>query len=77
MREAVGAEGWYLPPYSPDDNPIENVWSKVKSVLRSIAARTMDTLQDAIGEALRTITASDILGCFKACGYDPATWKML
>ena len=75
--EAVGAQRWYLPPYRPDYNPIENVGSKVKTTLRPIAARTIDALQDAIGEALRTISASDILSSFKACGYDPSTWKTL
>ena len=51
--EMVGAEVWYLPPYSPDFNPIEQMWSKVKNSLRSYAARTKRTLVTAIGKALR------------------------
>jgi transposase len=50
--EAVGAEVWYLPPYSPDFNPIELMWSKVKNHLRRLAARTKRTLINAIGKAL-------------------------
>jgi len=69
LIESAGAEVWYLPPYSPDFNPIENMWSKVKQVLRSIAARTFDDLVDAIGSALNRVTTSDILGWFPHCGY--------
>lgn len=67
--EAVGAEVWYLPPYSPDFNPIEQMWSKVKHYLRSFAARTKRTLLTAIGKALRMITANDAAGWFKHAGY--------
>jgi transposase len=77
VREAIesaGAELRYLPPYSPDFNPIENLWSKVKGVLRSLAARTIDTLHEAIGIALSTITPDDCAGFFRHCGY-PATPK--
>lgn len=70
--EAAGATLRYLPPYSPDFNPIEPMWSKVKSHLRSLAARTVDTLHDAIGAALSKITPSDCVGYFRHCGY-PAT----
>jgi transposase len=62
----------YLPPYSPDFNPIENMWSKVKQYLRSTAARTVEALQQAVWSALDTITPSDCLGFFHHCGY-PAT----
>ncbi len=72
MIEATGAEIWYLPPYSPDMNPIEMIFSKVKSLLRSAKARTETKLQKAIGNALRAITPSDCQGCFQSCGY-PAT----
>jgi transposase len=50
---AIGAELRYLPPYSPDFNPIENMWSKVKGRLRSLATRTVESLHDAIGAARR------------------------
>ena len=61
----------FLPVYSPDFNPIELAWSKIKSYLRKVKARTYDALFDAIGEALNSITASDILGWVKHCGYGP------
>jgi transposase len=67
--EAAGATLRYLPPYSPDFNPIENLWSKVKGKLRSLAARSVDALHDAIGAALATITPSDCIGFFRHCGY--------
>lgn len=70
--ESVGAELRYLPPYSPDFNPIENMWSKVKGKLRTFAARNIESLHDAIGAALATVTESDCLGYFRHCGY-PAT----
>jgi len=58
--ESVGANVLYLPPYSPDYNPIEMIWSKVKRLLRSIAARTIDTLHEAFGlsRCSRSTTAS-------------------
>jgi transposase len=67
--EAVGAEAWFLPPYSPDFNPIELMWSKVKGQLRSIAARTKRTLVTAIGKALKIISQQDIAGWFAHDGY--------
>lgn len=67
--EACGASVWFLPPYSPDLNPIEKMWSKVKAFLRKTKARTQDTLIDAIRDALRAVTASDTLGWFTECGY--------
>ena len=69
MIEAAGARLLYLPPYSPDFNPIENMWSKVKQHLRSAAARTFDALQEAVTSALSAITPSDCLGFFRNCGY--------
>ena len=69
MIEAAGATVLYLPPYSPDLNPIEMIWSKVKGVLRTIAARTVDALHDAFGVALAAVTPADILGCFRHCSY--------
>jgi transposase len=67
--EAVGATLRYLPPYSPDFNPIEPMWSKVKGCLRSLAARTVETLHDAVGIALSRITPDDCAGFFRHCGY--------
>jgi len=72
IRESIasaGASVLYLPPYSPDFNPIENMWSKVKTHLRSVAARTFDDLCDAIADALKTITRQDCRGFFQNCGY--------
>ncbi len=66
---AAGAEIRFLPPYSPDLNPIEKMFSKVKEYLRAAAARTVEDLIDAIGRALKTVTGQDIQGWFKSCGY--------
>jgi transposase len=67
--EAVGARLGYLPPYTPDLNPIEFAWSKLKSSLRKAAARTTDALQRALGEALAALSPSDAQGYFAHCGY--------
>jgi transposase len=67
--ESSGAALLYLPPYSPDFNPIEMIWSKVKRLLRSAAARTIDALHEAFGEAMAAVTPTDIAGCFRHCGY--------
>jgi len=67
--EAAGAKLLFLPPYSPDLNPIEKMWSKIKAALRAAKARTSETLQVAIREALDTIIAQDAMGWFKSCGY--------
>jgi transposase len=67
--ESAGATLLYLPPYSPDFNPIENMWSKVKGHLRSAAARTYEALQEAVTSALETITPNDCRGFFRHCGY--------
>ena len=69
LVESAGAEVWYLPPYSPDFNPIEPMWSKVKQVLRSVAARTFDGLVDAIRTAFDQVSTSDLLGWFIHCGH--------
>jgi transposase len=68
--EAAGCTLVYLPPYSPDFSPIENMWSKVKAILRSIGARTFDTVVDAVATALHAITPEDCEGFFSHCGYD-------
>lgn len=70
LIESVGAELWYLPPYSPDFNPIEPMWSKIKQILRSLAARTFEGLIAAIGVALENVTTHDMIGWFTHCGYE-------
>jgi transposase len=67
--EAAGAKLRYLPPYSPDFNPIESMWSKVKQYLRSAAARTHPRLLNAIGDALRSVSPHDCYGFFNGYGY--------
>ena len=67
--ESVGARVWYLPPYSPDLNPIEQMWSKVKSILRSFARRTQKSLIHAIGVALSRVTVEECVNYFHHCGY--------
>lgn len=64
-----GAELLFLPPYSPDLNPIENMWSKVKQLLRGMKMRTYDALEKGIANALDRVCASDAQGWFKSCGY--------
>lgn len=66
--EARGARVLFLPPYSPDFNPIEKAWSKVKSYLRKVSERTVQRLWDAIGAALGSVTAADCRGFFGSCG---------
>ena len=66
---AAGAEVRYLPPYSPDLNPIEKVWSKVKAYLRKAKARTAEALYEAIAQALREVTPEDCQAFFASCGY--------
>jgi len=68
MVESVGAQLWFLPPYSPDLNPIEKMWSKIKSILRTLKARTEEALINAIAKALEAVTASDAKGWFESCG---------
>ncbi len=67
--EAVGAWVLFLPAYSPDLNPIENCWSKVKSRLRSLKPRTLPALLDALVAAFSSITKQDLRGWFRHCGY--------
>lgn len=69
LVEEVGARLEYLPPYSPDYNPIERCWSKIKTYLRKAKARSYRALVRAIKEALETITESDIRAWFEFCGY--------
>lgn len=67
--ESVGARLEYLPAYSPDFNPIENMWSQVKEALRSAAQRTVDALGEAIAAAMAQVSAQDCGGFFSNCGY--------
>jgi len=69
--EAKGASLHYLPPYSPDFNPIENAFSKLKSILRKVAARTIDDLWDVIRDALPTFTPQECANYFTAARYEP------
>lgn len=72
LIEARGAQLVFLPPYSPDLNPIEKCWAKVKTALRKAKARTWEALLDALAAALRAITPDDALAWFTHCGYVPA-----
>ena len=65
LIESVGAEMYYLPAYSPDLNPIEKMWSKIKSILRKLNAGTKDALIRAIAKALEKVTANDAKGWFE------------
>lgn len=72
VREAIAAAGasvWYLPPYSPDLNPIEQAFSKLKQAMRRAAARTEEAVLAAAVAAMQTITAADIRGYMAAAGY--------
>jgi transposase len=66
---ASGAELLYLPPYSPDFNPIEQAWSKLEQLLRAAKARTAEALDQAVTEALKAITADNAAAWFRHCGY--------
>lgn len=69
LIEAAGCELWFLPRYSPDFNPIEQAWSKLKGLLRSAAARTKEALEAALTDLIGHITAADAHGFFTHCGY--------
>jgi len=69
--EAAGAELRFLPPYSPDFNPIENAFSKLKALLRRVAARTRDDLWDAVADAIEAFTPTECANYFTATGYEP------
>lgn len=64
-----GAEVLYLPPYSPDLHPIENMWSKIKQLLRGMELRTYDAMEKGIASALDMVCPSDAQGWFEHCGY--------
>ena len=67
--EEAGCSLIYLPPYSPDLNPIEQIFSKIKAHLRRLAVRTERKLYNAIGKAIDTVTSDDCLNCFRNSGY--------
>jgi len=69
--EAAGATLLFLPPYSPDFNPIEMAFAKIKALLRKAAARTVQALWDAIRQAIDAVTPQDAKSFFSACGYEP------
>ena len=69
LIESRGAYLRYLPPYSPDLNPIEMVFSKIKQLLRSLAARTQDSLWAAMQSVLDAVTPTDAANCFRHAGY--------
>jgi len=69
--EQRGCELMYLPPYSPDLNPIEQAFSKVKGLMRKAEARTREALIEAMGRALDAVTSGDARGFFSHCGYRP------
>ena len=74
VRQSLSARGCqllFLPSYSPDLSPIEEAFSKLKAFLRHVGARTPETLQEALGQALLTITSQDAKGWFRHCGYPP------
>ena len=69
LIEERGCELLYLPPYSPDLNPIEEAFSKIKGILRKAEARSREALIEAMGSALDAITSQDVRGFFEHCGY--------
>ena len=69
LVEERGAELLYLPPYSPDLNPIEEAFAKIKNLLRKVEARTREALVEAMGQALSAVSARDARGFFEHCGY--------
>ena len=70
LIEAAGATVRFLPPYSPDFNPIEKAFSKLKAMLRKAAERTVDALWNAIGRLIDLFTPNECDNYFAACGYD-------
>lgn len=69
--ERVGARLLFLPPYSPDFNPIEMAFSKIKALLKKAAARKLEDLWDAVKEAIDAITPAEARNYFSAAGYEP------
>ena len=69
LLEQAGVQYLYLPPYSPDLNPIEKMWSKLKAFLRKAKVRLLEKLPDAVRAAFKTISSHDCSGWFRFCGY--------
>jgi len=69
LIKAAGCQMLFLPPYSPDFNPIEKMWSKVKAILRGLEARTLSALYEAVKVALSRVTTADCAGFFRHAGY--------
>ena len=72
VREIIdkaGAQLWYLPPYSPDLNPIETMFAKLKTLIRRAAERTIDGLQERIGDALKAFSQTECANYFRHAGY--------
>jgi transposase len=80
VREAIEARGatlFYLPPYSPDLNPIEQFFSKLKALLRKVSARTIDTLWEVIGLCLTDFAPRECAAYLTNSGYSPRNWSTL
>jgi transposase len=77
LIEQRGCKLIYLPPYSPDFNPIEQAFSKVKGLLRKAEARTHEVLIEGMGAALSAVSAQDASGFFQHCGYEPTPAQLL
>ena len=75
LIEERGCQLLFLPAYSPDFSPIEETFSKIKAFLRRVGARTREALEEAIAQALETVTSQDARGWFAHCGYLPSTEK--
>ena len=69
LIERCGASVLYLPPYSPDFNPIEQAWSKLKQLLRGVKVRIVEKLEPALAQAITAITPADAQAFFRHCGY--------
>ena len=69
LLEQAGVQYLYLPPYSPDLNPIEKMWSNLKAFLRKAKVRLLEKLPDAVRAAFKTISSHDCSGWFRVCGY--------
>jgi transposase len=69
LIQSTGARLWYLPPYSPDFNPIEQCWAQLKQKLRALKARSVPALEYALSEALASVNPQHISACFRHAGY--------
>jgi hypothetical protein len=75
LDQVAGAALRFLPPCSPDFNPIENAFAKLKALLRRAAERTVEDLRAAIGRIVDAFTPGECANCFSACGYDGPGWQ--